>query len=475
MSDDLFSLAAKTPPPPPKKAAESAAKSVADKQTPPEDAPLSVSTLANGLKRTLETTYGNIRVHGELSGLKLAQSGHLYGDIKDENANINIVCWRGTLSRLGLRPEEGMDVIIRGKVSSYPKSSRYQIVIDGMELAGEGALLKLLEKRKRKLAAEGLFDPARKKKLPFLPERIGVITSASGAVIRDIMHRLNDRFPRHVLLWPVAVQGQGAEAQITAAIRGFNALPPAQRPDLLIVARGGGSLEDLMAFNEENVVRAAAESAIPLISAVGHETDTTLIDYAADERAPTPTGAAERAVPVRLDLLYYVRELQMRGGKALKRAVADRGNRLAAVAGRLGRPQDMLAIQTQTLDRLADKLKFIAGNSLQDRKNRLDHLGVRLPRPDRMVNEKRQQLAYRAAQLENIKTQLLRTPQDRLNNAARMLQSLSPKNVLKRGYSLTYDAKGVIIRDPDHVKEGENLRIEFADNKILRVKRVKNA
>jgi len=269
-SEDLFTVA---------KAQEASAEKTEQKlSNVPE---MSVSDLAHSLKRTLEETYSHIRVRGELSGLKLAASGHLYGDIKDVDANINIICWRGTLSKLSLRPEEGMDVVITGRVSSYAKSSRYQIIIESIELAGEGALLKLLEERRKKLAAEGLFNAERKQKLPFLPHVIGVITSPTGAVIQDIMHRLKDRFPRHVLLWPVAVQGKGADEQIAAAINGFNTLDGSTlpRPDLLIVARGGGSLEDLMPFNEEIVVRAVANSSIPIISAVGHETDTTLVDY----------------------------------------------------------------------------------------------------------------------------------------------------------------------------------------------------
>ncbi|HEY5597611.1 MAG TPA: exodeoxyribonuclease VII large subunit, partial [Kiloniellales bacterium] len=252
----------------------------------------SVSEISQAIKRTLEGSFEWVRVRGEISGFKRAASGHMYFSLKDENAVIDAVCWRGSAGRLGLAPEDGMEVIAGGRITSYPGRSKYQIIVERLELAGEGALLKLLETRKRALAAEGLFDAARKRPLPYLPEVIGVVTSPTGAVIRDILHRLADRFPRHVLVWPVLVQGEGAAEQVAAAIRGFNALPaggPVPRPDLLIVARGGGSLEDLWAFNEEIVVRAAAESAIPLISAVGHETDTTLIDFAADRRAPTPT------------------------------------------------------------------------------------------------------------------------------------------------------------------------------------------
>ena len=261
---------------------------------------LTVSELANSLKRTLEDTYARVRVRGELSRVKIHSSGHLYSDLKDQDAVLNIICWRTTLSRLSIHPEEGLEVICTGKITSYPARSNYQMVVDSMELAGEGALLKMLEDRRKRLAAEGLFDESRKKRRPYLPQTIGIVTSPTGAVIRDIIHRIEDRFPAHLLVWPVRVQGQGAAEEIAAAIDGFNAVPangPFKRPDLLIIARGGGSLEDLMPFNEEIVVRAAANSKIPLISAVGHETDTTLIDFAADLRAPTPTAAAELAVP----------------------------------------------------------------------------------------------------------------------------------------------------------------------------------
>src|SRR4051812_41156682 len=274
---------------------------------PPSNVPeFSVSELSVALKRQLEGAFPRVRVRGEISQPSFPRSGHCYFRIKDENAVIDAVCWKTTLPRLGIKVEEGMEVIATGKITTYAGSSRYQIIIDRLELAGEGALLKLLEDRRRKLQAEGLFDTTRKRPLPFLPEVVGVVTSPSGAVIRDILHRLSDRFPRRVLIWPVAVQGEKAAAEVAQAIAGFNRLAPegpVPRPDVLIVARGGGSLEDLWAFNEEIVVRAAAASAIPLISAVGHETDTTLIDFASDRRAPTPTAAAEMAVPVRADLL----------------------------------------------------------------------------------------------------------------------------------------------------------------------------
>src|SRR6185295_17747103 len=267
---------------------------------------LSVSELSQALKRMVESEFDHVRVRGEISGFKRHTSGHLYFALKDESAVIDAVCWKQMAPRLGLKPEDGMEVIATGRLTTYPGRSKYQIVVERMELAGAGALLKLLEERKAKLAAEGLFDAARKRPLPYLPAVIGVVTSPTGAVIRDILHRLDERFPRRVLVWPVAVQGEGAAEQVAAAIKGFNLMAEGgavPRPDLIIVARGGGSLEDLWAFNEEIVVRAAAGSRIPLISAVGHETDTTLIDFASDKRAPTPTAAAEMAVPVLRDCL----------------------------------------------------------------------------------------------------------------------------------------------------------------------------
>ncbi|MBU6471974.1 MAG: exodeoxyribonuclease VII large subunit, partial [Alphaproteobacteria bacterium] len=295
----------------------------------------SVSELSGALKRTVEDAFPFVRVRGEISGLKAAASGHVYFDLKDEKAVLNAIIWKPTARALKLKPEPGMEVVCTGRVTTYPGSSRYQLIVEQMELAGAGALMALIEERKKRLAAEGLFAAERKQPLPFLPEVIGVVTSPTGAVIRDILHRLSDRFPRRVILWPVAVQGEKAAGEVAAAIRGFNALAPGgpvPRPDVLIVARGGGSIEDLMAFNEEVVVRAAAESAIPLISAVGHETDTTLIDFASDRRAPTPTAAAEIAVPVRAELVQQVRDLDNRGHRGFTRAMADRRTMLAGLA-----------------------------------------------------------------------------------------------------------------------------------------------
>src|SRR3954449_12284209 len=322
-----------------------------------------VSELSLALKRSVEENFSHVRVRGEISGFKRHGSGHCYLVLKDSDAALDAVCWRQTAIRLPIKPEDGMEVVCTGRLTTYPGRSKYQLVIDTIALAGIGALLKILEDRRQRLAAEGLFAVERKKKLPYLPKIIGIVTSPSGAVLRDILHRLADRFPRHVLVWPVAVQGEGAAAQIAAAVQGFNRLAaggPVSRPDLLIIARGGGSLEDLMPFNEEIVVRAAAESAIPLISAVGHETDTTLIDHAADRRAPTPTAAAEMAVPVRLDLRAELAAKAGRLSGGLARLFADRRIRLEGLARGLPDPLALIGAKAQLLDDRSERLGFPA-------------------------------------------------------------------------------------------------------------------
>ena len=316
--------------------------------------PLTVTELSGALKRTIENAFGQVRVRGEISGFKRHASGHCYFTLKDENACIDAVIWRTSTGTLAFRPEDGAEVIATGKLTTYPGRSKYQIVVERMELAGEGALLALLEKRRKALAAEGLFDASRKRRLPFLPRVIGVVSSPTGAVIRDILHRLEDRCPTHVILWPVPVQGEGAAAKVAAAIRAFPSIDP--KPDLLIVARGGGSIEDLWAFNEEEVVRAAAESPIPLISAVGHETDTTLIDHAADLRAPTPTAAAELAVPVRSELFAQLGELQHRAQHCLSRRVERSRDRFDLTVCRWPDPQALFAPMTQRVDDLGERL-----------------------------------------------------------------------------------------------------------------------
>ncbi|TVV76339.1 exodeoxyribonuclease VII large subunit [Sphingomonas solaris] len=344
---------------------------------PGDNAPaLSVSELSGALKRSVEDAFGHVRVRGEISGFKRVASGHCYLTLKDDRAVIDGVIWKGNAGTLAFRPEDGVEVIATGKLTTYPGRSKYQIVIDRMEIAGAGALMALLDQRRRALAAEGLFDADAKRALPFLPRVIGVVTSPTGAVIRDILHRLADRCPTHVLLWPVIVQGEGAAAQIAAAVRGFDALPadgPIPRPDLVIVARGGGSIEDLWAFNEEAVVRAVAACTIPTISAVGHETDTTLCDFAADRRAPTPTAAAEMAVPVRAELRATLRELGARTARCANRYRDHAAERLAATARRLPAPDRLLGTQRQRLDDLGERLPRALSRRLALARGELAH------------------------------------------------------------------------------------------------------
>ena len=328
---------------------------------------ISVGDLSRDLKRLVEDSFRVVRVRGEISGLKRHTSGHVYFALKDSQAVLDAVCWRGTFSKLTFQPAEGMDVVCTGRITTYPGRSKYQIVVEAFEHAGEGALLKLLEERKKRLAAEGLFAQERKKALPYLPEVIGVVTSASGAVIRDILHRISDRFPRPILLWPVLVQGEGAADQISQAINGFNRMEPSQtlrRPDVIIVARGGGSIEDLWAFNEENVVRAVAESTIPVISAVGHETDTTLIDYVSDRRAPTPTAAAEMAVPVRSELVNQISGCEQRLYSALSRGMDEK---------------------VQRFDDWSERHRNCLRSHVHVQRDRLQHLTARLRHPGELL------------------------------------------------------------------------------------------
>ena len=429
----------------------------------------SVSEIAGALKRTVEDQFGHVRVRGELSGVKRHTSGHLYLALKDADAVLDGVMWRGGAQKLRFKPEDGLEVIATGRLTTYPGRSKYQIIIDSMEPAGAGALMALLDERRRKLAAEGLFDPARKRPLPFLPEVIGVITSPTGAVIRDILHRLADRFPRHVLVWPTAVQGDGAAEQVAAAIAGFNALAPGgpvPRPDLLIVARGGGSLEDLWAFNEEVVVRAAAASAIPLISAVGHETDTTLIDHAADRRAPTPTAAAEMAVPVRADLAADLDELGARAGRAGARVLSERATRLAVWAPRLRGPQDLLGPATQRLDDVVDRLPRALSGRVVKHGGRLAAAagGLRPRTIAREIDQKRRSLADVAAALARAPARRLGELGTALEGQGRMLESLGYHQVLARGYAVVR-VEGRVVAEAAQAP-GTPLEIEFRNGRL---------
>ena len=482
-----------------------------------------VSELSSALKRTVEDAYGHVRVRGEITGFRGPHSsGHCYFALKDENAKIEAVVWKFAHARMRFKPQEGLEVIATGKLTTFPGSSKYQIVIEALEPAGVGALMALMEERKRKLGAEGLFDEARKQLLPWLPDIIGVVTSPTGAVIRDILHRLEDRFPRRVLVWPVRVQGEGSAEQIAAAIHGFNALPAGgriPRPDLLIVARGGGSLEDLWSFNEEIVVRAAAESMIPLISAVGHETDITLIDFAADKRAPTPTAAAEMAVPVRAELFVEVSTFARRMMVCWQRGQESRRNELRAAIRALPAAGDLLAIPRQRLDGAAASLpralranthshyrRFVqqsARLTLRVLRAQVDHSQQRLVTSDErlthcaraLVRHRRDRFAgleirLKASKLANAQAQrdriarareramrltdrarralatAMQRHQARTAHSGQLLAALSYRGVLARGFALVRDQQGFPVHAAAAIGPGARLDLEFSDGKI---------
>ncbi|HEX3862876.1 MAG TPA: exodeoxyribonuclease VII large subunit [Stellaceae bacterium] len=432
-----------------------------------------VSELSLALKRSIEDGFGHVRVRGEISGFKRVGSGHCYFALKDAEAVIDAVCWRTTAMRLNLRPADGMEVICNGRLTTYPGRSKYQLIVDSIELAGIGALLRLLEERRQRLAAEGLFAAERKKKLPFLPQVIGIVTSPTGAVIRDILHRLADRFPRRVLLWPVIVQGDGAAAQVAAAIEGFNRIAAGghvPRPDLIIVARGGGSLEDLMAFNEEIVVRAAAASAIPLISAVGHETDTTLIDHASDRRAPTPTAAAEMAVPVRLDLVADLGGKASRLAGGLSRLFGERRLHLAGLARGLPDPHDLLGAATQRLDDRSERLRLAIHTRLAGARQRLDVAAAGL-RPTALaadINRARERFTEVERRLTAAMAHALAAKRDGLDNFAGRLATHSEhhESLLARGYAVVWDSSAKLVEDARTVRPGAALELEFYNGKV---------
>ncbi|MDA0900603.1 MAG: exodeoxyribonuclease VII large subunit [Proteobacteria bacterium] len=429
----------------------------------------SVTELSGAVKRMIEGEFFHIRVRGELGRISRPASGHIYLTLKDDRSNLDAVIWKGTAARLTHRPEEGMEVVATGRMTIFAGQSKYQLVIEDMRPAGAGALMAMLEQRRMKLAAEGLFDAARKQELPFLPEVIGVVTSPSGAVIRDILHRLRDRFPRQVLIWPVAVQGEKCASEVAAGIRGFNALTAGggiPRPDLIIVARGGGSLEDLWGFNEEIVVRAAAESMIPLISAVGHETDTTLIDFAADYRAPTPTAAAERAVPVRMDILTWVQDCGARLSRGAQAGVTQRRVRLGDLARALPRPASLLETAQQRLDRVADRLEPALVQSVQTRSHRVQTVGARLvPALDRALAQKRLPYARAGANLRpSVLSRAIADAQQKLNALERMRQSLGYMATLKRGYAVLRSETGLITTTAA-LRTASEVEVELADGK----------
>ncbi len=406
--------------------------------------PLTVTELSGALKRTIETTFDKVRVRGEISGFKRHASGHCYFTLKDDAACIDAVIWRSSAGVLAFKPEDGAEVIAAGKLTTYAGRSKYQLVVERLELAGEGALMALLERRRRALAAEGLFDAARKRKLPFLPQVIGVVTSPTGAVIRDILHRLEDRCPTRVIVWPVPVQGEGAAGKVAAAIRGFANFNP--RPDLLIVARGGGSIEDLWAFNEEEVVRAAADSSIPLISAVGHETDTTLIDHAADLRAPTPTAAAELAVPVRSELFASLADLGRRAAHCLSLRSDRARERLELTVCRWPQPQALFLPAAQRTDELGERLPRAlaarAGHARADLNAIAPRLRVEL------VNDR------------------IRRAGEQLAGLWRLAELAHPERPLQRGFArVTSRAGKTVARAADAVAE-RLLTLHFADGRV---------
>ncbi len=417
------------------------------KPSPGDNAePLSITEISARLKRAVEDRFGFVRVRGELSGVKRAASGHLYLALKDEGARLDGVMWKGGVARLGFVPEDGVEVVASGKLTTYPGRSNYQLVIERMEVAGEGALLALLAKTRARLEAEGLFDASRKRPIPFLPRVIGVVTSPTGAVIRDILHRLADRCPSHVIVWPVLVQGQGAAAQVAAAVRGFSELAPdgpVPRPDLVIVARGGGSVEDLWAFNEEIVVRAIAACSVPVISAVGHETDTTLADFAADLRAPTPSAAAELAVPVHAELAATLAQLGLRQRRAVLRPVALGRERLEVRARRLPAPQALLAPLAQRLDDGGERLRRGLGGRIAIAGGALQAVGGRLSLPLLAARLARAGERLAAARLSPaLLANRLAGEAARLAAVQRVMASLNPDRVLARGYVRVSGADG---------------------------------
>ncbi len=418
--------------------------SVAQPEAPKE---YTVSEISAEIKKFVETRFGHVRIKGEIFGAKRADSGHYYLSLKDENAVISAVCWRGVAATLPIKPEDGLEVIATGKITTFAGKSSYQLVIEQMEVSGTGALLKLLEERKKQFAAEGLFDPKHKKKLPYLPETIGVVTSASGAVIRDIIHRVRDRFPSHILLWPTPVQGEGAAEKIAAAINGFNRLPltgPIKRPDVLIVARGGGSLEDLWPFNEEIVIRAVYASEIPIISAVGHETDTMLIDYVADVRAPTPTGAAEFAVPVKSELNISLATSQSRLLNAIHRYMSNYQTRIEGLARGIPNLTQILQEYTQRLDDRVERLHMSFKNIVSTKQIQIEKNNLR----------------------KYLILNILEKNQENLKNLSFRLDSVSVDSVLRRGFAWITDSKQKTVYTAADAGSRRFLEIRFADGSI---------
>lgn len=428
----------------------------------------SVSEISRQLRDVVEDNFSYIRIRGEISGLKKAASGHIYFSLKDEDAVINAICWRATVAQLKLTPEDGLEVRATGKITTYAGRSNYQIIVDNMELTGEGALLKLLEERKRKLAAEGLFDESHKKPLPFMPQTIGVVTSPTGSVIRDILHRVNERFPARVIIWPTLVQGEGAAQQISNAIKGFNLLKQ-NKPDVIIVARGGGSLEDLWCFNEENVVRAIFESKIPIISAVGHETDTSLADYAADKRAPTPTAAAEIAVPVKQDIYFALQETENHLMHLAIQNIQKRKDRLNYLSARITNIPRKLDEYAQRLDLWGERLNI--ERLFEKNRQKLNILSASIRSP----YERLQNMDYRLNHLTHILQQkiqsVLQQSDSRLKIYGAQLKSLSHQNILNRGYAMVTDENGHVITQKSALPDIFTIHLQDGQQKAMKAGR----
>ena len=431
---------------------------------------LTVEELSQAVKRTVETAFDYVRVRGEISQPRTPASGHIYLTLKDDRNALSAVIWKGSAQRLSVQPEEGLDVICIGKMTTFGGQSRYQLVVNDIEVAGEGALLKQLEDRRRRLAEEGLFDNARKQQIPAMPATIGVVTSPTGAVIRDILHRISERFPTHILVWGVNVQGVGSADQIAAAINGFNALPddgPVPRPDLLIVARGGGSLEDLWSFNEEIVVRAAAASSIPLISAVGHETDTTLIDFAADLRAPTPTAAAEFATPVSAELQARLSETDARLRRAVNNRLVTAEQAMKAAERGLLHPDDHIGRLSQSVDLAVTRMDTSIYRRLDRLQLRLAAVTDRLVSPEQQVTAVAQTVSLLERRLDHSLSALIERAGNRLTQTERLLEANSYQRVLDRGFALVTDEAGKAVKTSASAPQQSRVVIRFADDERL--------
>ena len=467
---------------------------MSDTKKPKNNVPeYSVSEISAALKRTVESGFEKVRIRGEISGFKRAGSGHIYLKLKDDLSVIDGVMWRSTAARLNFKPEDGLEVIAQGRVTTYAARSQYQIVIDHLEPAGAGALLALLEERRKRLASEGLFDEDKKKNIPYIPATVGIITSPTGAVLRDILHRLRDRFPRPIVIWPVLVQGTSSAEQVAAAIKGFSDLGSGSsvpKPDVLIVARGGGSIEDLLAFNEEIVVRAAAESSIPLISAIGHETDTTLLDFVADVRAPTPTAAAEMAVPVRSELVSNVSELDRKLMATIQRTISENKRAIDILGGSLPSSDRIIEDAVLRLDDRAETMSRVFSFYFTNLTQQLEKVEAQIWHPQQEIDQYVQKLQFKVKELSLAGAQILRSyfedylrwsRDNRLEGALDrvidqksqtvlsskdLLESYSYKNILARGYAVVRNNKNDPITRSKDLQSLKSAKIEFADGEL---------